>query len=130
MSRPSWIKLLFCVAGIYGLLVIVPQYFMEQTVARDFPPAVTHPEYFYGFLGCATAWQIAFLIIATDPARYRPLIIPSVIEKFSFAGAIAILYMQGRVPLTLCPFAAIDFTLGVLFVAAFTLLGSQAPAPD
>ena len=56
--------------------------------------AITHPEYFYGFIGVGLAWQVAFLIIATDPRRYRPLIIPSIIEKFSFAAAIAVLFAR------------------------------------
>ena len=58
---------LFLIAGIYGLAVILPQYFLEARVGRDYPPAITHPEYFYGFLGVAAAWQVAFLVIATDP---------------------------------------------------------------
>ena len=37
---------------------------MEARVGRDYPPAITHPEYFYGFLGVAAAWQVAFLVIA------------------------------------------------------------------
>ena len=118
----SWIKRLFYFAGIYGLLVILPQYFFEHRVGRDYPPAITHAEYFYGFLGIAAAWQVVFLIIATDPARYRLMIIPSVIEKFSFTGAIAVLFAQGRVPAIICAFATIDFVLGVLFCMAFVQL--------
>jgi len=42
-------------AGIYGIAVIAPQYFMEAQVGRDYPPAITHPEYFYGFVGVGLA---------------------------------------------------------------------------
>jgi hypothetical protein len=118
----TWIRRLFWFAGIYGLVVLPPQYFLENRIGTDQPPAITHPEYFYGFLGVAIAWQIAFLIIGTDPARYRPLIIPSILEKFSFAFAVAALYAVGRVPVTICAFAAIDFLLGVLFTIAFVQL--------
>ncbi len=118
-----WTRRLFWIAGIYGLLVLLPQYFMERRIGIDHPPDITHPEYFYGFVGVALAWQVAFLIIATDPSRYRPLIIPAVIEKFTFAGAAAILLIQGRVPKLVGAFAAIDFVLGVLFVIAFMRLG-------
>jgi hypothetical protein len=119
-----WVKRLFWIAGIYGVLVILPQYFLEHRVGRDYPPPITHAEYFYGFAGVGLAWQVAFLIIATDPARYRPLIIPSVIEKFSFAGAIAVLFAQGRAPAPLCVFAVIDLTLGILFLIAFRSLAN------
>ena len=117
---------LFLIAGVYGLAVILPQFFFEARVGRDYPPAVTHPEYFYGFLGVAAAWQVAFLVIATDPVRYRPLMIPSALEKLSFAGAVAVLYWQGRVPDMVAGFAAVDFVFGVLFVTAFRQLGRYA----
>ncbi len=119
----TWIRRLFWIAGIYGLLALSPQFFMENRIGTDQPPAITHPEYFYGFLGVGVAWQIAFLVIATDPARYRPLIIAAVVEKFSFAVAVALLFAWGRVSGTLCLFAAIDLLLGVLFLVAFASLG-------
>jgi hypothetical protein len=120
-----WIKRLFWLAGIYGLVALLPNYFLENRLGHDYPPAITHPEYFYGFVGLGIAWQVAFLIIATDARRYRPLIIPSVIEKFSFAAAIAVLFARGRVPVILCYFAAMDFVLGVLFVIAFARLNRK-----
>ena len=58
-------------AGVYGLLAILPLYFLEDRIAQDTPPAVTHPEFYYGFVGLGLAWQMAFLGIASDPARYR-----------------------------------------------------------
>ncbi len=78
-------KIVFYVAGIYGLLVLFPQYFMEAKNGRDFPPPITHPEYYYGFIGVALAFQILFLIIARRPVQYRAAMIPSVIEKFSLS---------------------------------------------
>jgi len=89
-------KIVFWVAGIWGLLVLTPLYFMFDLIGRNDPPPITHPGFFYGFVGVALAWQIAFIFIATDPARYRPLMIPSVLEKVSFAAAVIILVLQGR----------------------------------
>ncbi len=117
---------LFLVAGIYGLAVLLPPFFMEARVGREYPPAITHPENYYGFLGVAAAWQVAFLIIATDPLRYRPLMIPSALAKFSFAGAVAVLYWQERVPGVIAGFAAVDFVLGILFMVAYRRLGRLA----
>lgn len=48
----------FLIAGIYGLIVMLPQYFLEQRIANDSPPAVTHPEFFYGFIGITVAFQL------------------------------------------------------------------------
>ena len=87
-------KIIFRIAGIWGVLVITPLYFMFDLIGRNDPPAITHPGSFYGFIGAALAWQFAFFFIASDPVRYRPLIIPSVFEKFSYGIAVVILVTQ------------------------------------
>jgi hypothetical protein len=113
------IRWLFWLAGIYGLLVLPPNYLLEKRLGVDFPPPITHPEYFYGFLGVAIAWQVAFLLIGSDPVRYRLLMIPAVIEKFSFAAAAIVLLVQNRIPGLTFAFGMIDLLLGLLFVAAY-----------
>jgi hypothetical protein len=52
-------KYVFNIAGVYGLIVLTPQYFVERQIGVDYPPAITHPEYFYGFVGVAVSWQDA-----------------------------------------------------------------------
>jgi hypothetical protein len=63
--------------------------------------------------------QIAFCIIATDPIRFRPLMLASMVEKFSYAAAIVILVLQARTNHNDLVFAATDFTLGILFVVSY-----------
>jgi len=106
-------------AGIYGLIVMLPQYFLEGRIGRDTPPAITHPEYFYGFIGITVVWQLAFLVIASDPARYRPMMPVTWLEKLAFGGAVMALAMAGRVNATTTFFAGLDLSLGVLFVIAW-----------
>lgn len=119
MSTPGFARRVFQVAAVYGVVVLVPQYFLEQRLSRDFPPPITHPEQFYGFVGVALAWQVAFLVIATDVRRYRPLMIPAILEKLAFGGAVVVLYALGRVgPAVLAP-GLIDLGLAALFVAAY-----------
>ena len=112
-------RYVFLIAGIYGLLVLVPMYFMEQKQSTDFPPPITHPEFYYGFLGVAVAWQVAFLVLATDPKRYRLMIIPAILEKASFAIPVIILYLQNRVSFLMVVVGMPDLFLGALFVVAF-----------
>ena len=112
------------VAGIYGLLVIVPMFFMEARIGRDYPPAITHPEYFYGFLCVTLAWQVLFLFMAQDPVRYRPLLIPSVLEKIGFPIAALVLLAQQRVPLLTVAFSMVDLVFGVLFVISYRNLAT------
>ncbi len=112
-------KITFYVAGIYGLIVLLPQYFMEAKNGQDFPPPITHPEYYYGFIGVALAFQVLFLIIARNPFQYRAAMIPSVIEKFTFGIATIILFLQNRLAMPLFAAGLIDLILGSLFIIAF-----------
>jgi hypothetical protein len=112
-------KIAFWIAAIWGVLVITPLYFMFDLIGRKDPPPITHPAFFYGFVGAALAWQIAFFIIASDPLRYRPLMIPSIFEKFSYGVAVIILVLQGRTNSSDLLFAGTDSLLGFLFVIAY-----------
>ena len=119
-------KTVYLIAGVYGLLVVVPQYFLEHQNSVTFPPPINHPEYYYGFIGVTVAWQIAFLIISRDPERYRPLMLATVVEKYSYAFAVFILYAQGRIAsLMIVAPAFIDLVLGTLFILAFSKVRSS-----
>jgi hypothetical protein len=122
-------KIVFWIAGIWGVLVLTSLYFMFDTIGRQTPPALTHPQYYFGFLGVALAWQFAFFVIATDPVRYRLMIIPSVVEKLTFVGAVIVLYLQRRItPSETLP-ALPDAILAVLFAISFTKTKSNTPQP-
>jgi hypothetical protein len=112
-------KIVFRIAGGWGVLVLTPLYFMFDLICRTDPPAITHPGFYYGFAGTALAWQFAFFVIATDPVRYRPLMLPSMVEKFSYGIAIVILVLQRRTHSNDLLFAGADLLLGLLFIAAF-----------
>ena len=112
-------KIVFWIAGIWGLLVITPLYFLFDLIGQKDPPAITHPGFFYGFVGCALAWQVAFCFMATDPLRYRPLMIPSVLEKATYAVAVVTLVVEGRTHPSDLVFAGADSLLGLLFVMAY-----------
>ena len=109
----------FRFAAVYGILVLVPQYFLEERLAIDFPPPLTHPEHFYGFIGIALAWQFVFLLIASDVPRYRPLMLVAVLEKLAFGIPAWVLYLQGRVTAPVVAAGSIDLVLGALFVVAY-----------
>jgi hypothetical protein len=112
-------KIVFWIAGIWGVLVITPLYFLFDLISRNDPPPITHPGFFYGFAGAALAWQIAFLFIAQDPARFRPLMIPSILEKAGYGAAVLVLVLQGRMHPSDLVFGGADLLLGLLFVIAY-----------
>ena len=109
----------FRIAAIYGILALAPQYFLEAKVGRDYPPPITHPEHFYGFLGVALAWQLAFLVIAKDPVLYRPFMLPAIAEKLAFGIAAPLLFLLGRAAAPVAFFGAIDLVLAALFFASY-----------
>jgi hypothetical protein len=112
-------KIVFFIAGVYGLLILAPIYFMEGKIGRDTPPAITHPEYFYGFLGAGLAWQVVFLVLSTDPVRYRAMIPPSILEKVTWGVALIVLFSEGRLPLSTFVVGSADWIFAFLFLAAY-----------
>lgn len=119
-------KIVFLIAGVYGIVAIAPMYFMEQRLVENSQKVFNHPEFFYGFLGVTLSWQLAFIVISRDPGRYRLLMYPACLEKMSFVLAIAFLYLQNRVGMNMVFAAGIDFVLLVLFVVSiFKLKGDD-----
>ena len=122
----TFAKRVFLVAGVYGLIVLLPLYFLEAKTGIDYPPAITHPEYYYGFIGVGVAWQLVFLIIAGDPVRYRPIMLAAIVEKASFGLAAIVLYLTGRLHLQMLLAGLIDLSLGALFIMAFARTAAAA----
>jgi len=118
-------KVVFWIAAVWGILVITPLYFLYDTIGRQDPPPITHPGFYYGFTGCALAWQFAFVVIARDPVRFRAMMIPSVFEKFSFAASQTVLFLQHRLHASDLFLGGIDCFLGILFLIAFVRTSGQ-----
>lgn len=115
----AFARRVFLIAAVYGIIVLLPQYFLEGRTGADSPPPITHPEYFYGFVGVAIAWQIVFFIIAQDPVRYRPIMLAAVLEKASFGFATIALFLVGRLHGQMLVAGLADLALGVFFVLAY-----------
>jgi hypothetical protein len=112
-------KVVFYIAALYGLVSITPLYFTFDFIGRNDPPAITHPQFYYGFVGLALAWQLAFVVIAIDPVRFRAMMIPAIVEKFGYVIACGVLHLQGRMSGQQVVTAAPDLVLGALFIASF-----------
>jgi hypothetical protein len=120
-------KVVFWIAAIWGLLAITPLFFIFDVIGRQDPPPITHPLFYYGFASVALAWQFAFMVIATDPVRFRPMMLPSILEKFGYAVAALAVYLHRGVKAGDLVFGGVDLLLGLLFVGAFlkTKAGKQ-----
>ena len=116
MRFARWV---FWIAGGTGVLMIAPMYFRESATNEMFPPDLNHPEYYYGFAGLCLAWHIMFLLIGIDPARYRPAMIPAMLEKLGWVAAVPVLVLKDRLSPTWLAFAAHDAFWLAMFIAAF-----------
>lgn len=116
--------MIFGLAGVYGIGLTLPMYFEQAKYEHMAPPVVTHLELYYGFVGVTLAWQVAFLLIAAQPARYRPIMIPSILEKLAYGLAVLVLGFQNRVASVTMAFGTVDLVLGALFVIAFVRIGA------
>ena len=112
-------KIVFRAAGIWGFLIMTPLYFIFDLIGKNDPPPITHPAFYYGFVGIALVWQFAFLIISTDPVRFRPLMIAAILEKLAYSVPLLILISQKRTSPHDLIFAGIDLALCFLFVMAY-----------
>lgn len=112
-------KVVFWCAGIWGTGVLAPLFFMFDAIGRRDPPAITHPEFYFGFLGVALAWQFVFLVIAADPLRYRPIMLLSVLEKGSYVLTTGLLVILGHMTAAASALGAPDAVLAVLFIVSF-----------
>lgn len=112
-------KNVFRIAGAWGAAILAPLYFMFDWIGTQYPPAITHPDLYFGFIGLALAWQAAFLVIARDPVRFRPMMVAAMLEKFVYVFTVLALYAKGRLQAGELVVAGPDFVLGILFVAAF-----------
>jgi hypothetical protein len=123
---PRFARRVFLTAGIYGIVVLLPQYLVESGLGLELPAPITRPEHFYGFIGVALSWQVVFLLIARDVQRYRPLMLAGALEKLSFGLPAVALYVAGRISAGVLGAGLIDLALGALFVIAFGATRSGA----
>jgi hypothetical protein len=112
-------KISFTAAGIFGVIALFPLFFLEDYIGKDVPPAITHPEFFYLFLGCAFVWQFVYLLIGTNPVRYRTAMILAALAKFTVAGCLIVLYLLNRIGLKSLAAGTPDLLLGLLFAVCF-----------
>ena len=112
-------KIVFLAAGAWGVLVLTPLFFLVDISGTHYAPPGTYPHFFYGFLTVTLAWQAAFLVIGSDPVRFRPLMLPCMLEKLGYLIALAVLHQQGRVSAAEMSTGVPDAILLALFVAAF-----------
>ena len=123
-------RAVFIVAGVWGIVVLTPLYFLVDLAGRRYAAPVDYPQFFYGFLSVAMAWQLAFLVIGSNPARFRPLMIPGILEKLGHVAGVAVLYVRGRLTSADAMAAGPDLLLAMLFIVSFVITPSVPRNPS
>jgi hypothetical protein len=110
----------FLLAGLYGLLALLPGLLAEAPFMGAARLSLSQPEFYYGFFGSAILWQLVFLLISRDPVRWRALMPVCILEKLAFFLPSMALLGAGRVGFGGALIAAIiDGVLAVLFFLAW-----------
>jgi hypothetical protein len=121
-------KYVFIIAGVWGIAVLTPFYWLVDVTGRRYAPPMEYPHFFWGFFVITMAWQFAFLVIGSNPVRFRPLMVPSMFEKFSYVVTLVVLYNQARISAADFQAAIPDLLLGSLFVVAFVKTRVSKPS--
>jgi hypothetical protein len=109
MKLARWI---FLIAGVFGLLSTVPLAFSAKMMGAR------QPEYYYGFVFLDICWQILYLFLASNPVRYRPIMIPAFLAKSSGTVALTWLYLLGRVSVQWVVIGVVEGVFALFFLAA------------
>jgi len=116
---------LFRGAAIYGLIILLPFYFLERQVAAP-AASLDHPIYYYGFVGAAAAWQTVYWTIGGDPVGYRAFMPLAAVAKFGFWIPSLILWLNGRIPTSTFAVTNGDLILGIAFVLVWRMIKRSA----
>ena len=122
---PKAARQLFRGAAVYGLIILLPLYFLERQVAAP-AASLDHPIYYYGFVGAAAAWQLVYWTIGGDPVAYRAFMPLAVVAKFGFWVPSLILWLNGRAPTSTFAVTNGDLILGIAFFLAWRTLKTSA----
>ncbi len=118
-------KICFAFAGWWGVISLTPLFFFYKGIGKLSPPPLNHPEYYFGFVTVALAWQVGFLVISRDPGRYRTMMLPAMMEKFGYAACCLVLFAERQTTLSTATFGAVDFLLGLSFLLSYLRVGSD-----
>ena len=115
MTFAKWV---FTLGGVWGVLIIAPLFFLESTLAAASTP-LSHPDIYYGFAASTLMWQVGYLAIGRDPARFRPFMLIGATGKVIYFVSCLALFLTGRVPPLVPMLTAPDILLAALFVVAW-----------
>jgi hypothetical protein len=64
-------------------------------------------------------WQLVYLLVGSDPIRYRPLMLLAALAKATYGTAVIVLYAQNRLAASTFGISLVDWIFVVLFLASY-----------
>src|SRR4029079_487528 len=111
-------RIVFIAGGVWGIAALVPFYWLVDITGRHYAAPTDYPQFFWGFFSVALTWQFAFLLIGSNPVRFRPLMLPAIVEKCGFIVTLGVLFGRGRIPGADAVAAILESVVDLLFIAA------------
>lgn len=121
-------KRVFQVAAGWGFFILTLAYGAYLLGIEGATIDTDRPELVHGFFLVTLAFQVVFLIIASDPVRFRMFMLASMIEKLPFTLVSILLFTNGQAPMAAAVLGLIDGALGLLFMIAYFVTGREAGA--
>jgi hypothetical protein len=121
-------RIVFGLAGVWGVLLLLV-IFINPAMVGAGGATGSFAQFFYGFLAVTLAWQIAFLLIASNPVRFRMAMLPAIVEKSGYVVLMVWLYTAGRIGRNELSSVVPDAVLGLLFVVAYLRTSAHPDAP-
>ena len=121
MKFARWV---FLIAGILGLLPVLPLAY--DTIANGeaiLPDFASMGLFFCVVVFQYVCWQILYIVLASDPVRYRLMMIPSFFAKVSAPFNPIWLFLYGFN--YWIPIAVVDVVFAILFLIAFWSAGRE-----
>ena len=106
-------KYTYLVAGVFGLILVVPAAYAAMVDSSEaMPDPIGAGLFLYGYISQFVAWQLLYFILAADPIRLRPMMVPAFLAELTAPLNSAWLYFYGVPPW---------FVLTIVFLAFATL---------
>lgn len=116
----------YLVAGVFGLLLMIPIAYAAIFDASDTMPGLMPAGLtFYGAILQFAACQVLLLILASNPLRFRPMMIPAFLAEVVAPLNTAWLYFYGVQPWSAV--TVVFLLLAILFLVAYFRTRPQPP---
>ena len=105
-------------AGIFGLVLAIPVAYAALFDASETMQSPIGTGFFiYGFLAQFLAWQVLLFVLAADPMRFRPMMIPAFLAQVVEPLNSAWLYFYGH--RIWIPASVAFLILAILFLTSY-----------